>query len=249
MITASEAVWLKAYVGGDERIQGAPVYRVIVETARRLGLAGASVFPAAMSYGVHRRFHDVENEYSSFEIPVIIDVIDSPERIEAALREIAPLMSSGLLMASPARVERWTTPDGAWAGRVAGETQTFKSEESAMTSDEPWRRVTVYFGSADVWEGRGLGTAIIEKCRAMGLAGATLSRGVMGFGHRSVIHRAHFLGLSDDLPEKVEVVERPHACERLVEALEGMIGSGLVVVEDVRVVSRGRADSAPAAGG
>ncbi len=239
MITASDALWLRAYIGGDERAHGAPVYRTIVETARRLGLAGASVFPAAMSYGAHRRVRDIENEYASYAVPVIIDAIDSPERIEDLLAAVKGILAEGLLTASPAWVARWTTADGAWDGPGGGVTEVFDSEERAMTSDGPWRRVTVYFGSADVWEGRGLGTAIVEKCRAMGLAGATLSRGVMGFGHRSVIHRAHFLGLSDDLPEKVEVVERPQACERLVEALEGMIGGGLVVVEEVRVVSRG----------
>ncbi len=249
MITSSEAAWLRVYVGGDDCIHGAPVYRVIVESARRLGLAGASVFPAIMSYGARRRFHDVESEYSSFQIPVIIDVIDSPERVEAAVREIAPLMSGGLLTTSPAWVERWVNPEGKWDGPGGDEKNLLIHEDSTMKGDESRRRVTVYFGSADVWEGRGLGTTILEKCHSMGLAGATLSRGVMGFGHRSVIHRAHFLGLSDDLPEKIEVIDHPAACDRLVREIEGMISGGLVVVEDVRVVSRGQAGPTPGAGG
>ena len=70
------------------------------------------------------------------------------------------------------------------------------------------KRMTVYVGSADTWKGRNLAVAIIERCREMGLAGATVSRGVMGFGKHSVIHKAHLLGLSDDLPEKIEVVDQ-----------------------------------------
>ena len=55
----------------------------------------------------------------------------------------------------------------------------------------------------------------------MGLAGATVCRGVMGFGKQSVIHKGHFLGLSDDLPERVEIIERPDEIERLLPALDG----------------------------
>ena len=62
------------------------------------------------------------------------------------------------------------------------------------------------------------------------------SRGVMGFGKHSVIHKAHLLALSDDLPEKIEVVDRPEEIERLLLVLDPMIGGGLIVVEDVHVV-------------
>jgi PII-like signaling protein len=96
--------------------------------------------------------------------------------------------------------------------------------------------VTVYIGSSDTWGGRNLAVAIVERCRAMGIAGATACRGLMGFGKQSVIHRAHLLGLSEDLPEKVEVVDRPEEVERLLPVLDEMIGGGLIVVEDVHVV-------------
>jgi PII-like signaling protein len=98
------------------------------------------------------------------------------------------------------------------------------------------QRVTVYLGSSDTWRGRNLAAAIVERCRELGMAGATASRGLMGFGKRSRIHRAHFLGLSDDLPERVEIVDRPEQIARLLPVLDEMVGGGLVVVEDVRVL-------------
>jgi len=98
------------------------------------------------------------------------------------------------------------------------------------------KRVTIYFGSSDTRDGRNLAVAIVERCREMGMAGATASRGVMGFGKQSVIHRAHLLGLSEDLPEKVEVVDRPEEIARLLPILDEMVGGGLIVVEDVHVV-------------
>ena len=100
----------------------------------------------------------------------------------------------------------------------------------------PAQRVTVYIGSGDVWEGRNLALAIVERCRALGLAGASATRGLMGFGKHSRIHRARLLGLSSDLPEKVEIIDRPERIAALLPVLDEMVGGGLIVVEDVRVV-------------
>ena len=58
------------------------------------------------------------------------------------------------------------------------------------------QRLTIYIGSSDTWHGRNLALAIVEKCRSEGIAGATVSRGLMGFGKQSRVHKAHLLGLS-----------------------------------------------------
>jgi PII-like signaling protein len=105
-----------------------------------------------------------------------------------------------------------------------------------MNADGESRKVTVYIGSRDTWQGRNLGTAIIEQCRALGLAGATMTRGNMGFGKNSLIHRAHMLGLSDDLPERIEVIDRSERIAEVLPVLEAMVGAGLIVVQEVRVV-------------
>jgi PII-like signaling protein len=98
------------------------------------------------------------------------------------------------------------------------------------------QRVSVYIGSSDTWHGTNLAIAILERCRKLGFAGATVSRGVMGFGKNSRIHRAHFLGLSEDLPEKIEVVDRPDRIAGLLPILEEMVSGGLVVVENVHII-------------
>lgn len=98
------------------------------------------------------------------------------------------------------------------------------------------QRVTVYVGSADTWHGRNLALAVVEHCRRLGMAGATATRGVMGFGKNSRIHRAHLLGLPEDLPEKVEIIDRPDRIAALLPTLEAMVSGGLIVVENVRVV-------------
>jgi uncharacterized protein len=98
------------------------------------------------------------------------------------------------------------------------------------------QRVTVYIGSSDTWHGRNLAMAIIERCRKMGIAGATASLGVMGFGKQSRIHRAHLLGLSEDLPERIEIVDGPERIAELLPVLDEMVDGGLIIVEDVQAV-------------
>jgi PII-like signaling protein len=98
------------------------------------------------------------------------------------------------------------------------------------------QRLTVYIGSSDVWKGRNLALAIVERCRQLGIGGATVTRGEMGFGKNSRIRRTHLLGLSEDLPERIEIVDRPDRIAQLVPMLDEMIGGGLVVIEDVHVV-------------
>jgi PII-like signaling protein len=109
------------------------------------------------------------------------------------------------------------------------------------------QRLTVYVGSSDTWHGRSLATAIVERCRSLGIAGATASLGVMGFGKHSRIHRAHFLGLSEDLPERIEIVDKAERIAELLPVLEEMVGGGLIILQDVRAIQyRGHHDPAPA---
>lgn len=98
------------------------------------------------------------------------------------------------------------------------------------------QRISIYIGSSDTWHGRNLAVAIVERARKEGMAGATVSRGVMGFGKTSRIHRPHLLGLSEDLPEKVEIIDLPDRIAEFLPVLEEMVSGGLVIVEDLKVV-------------
>lgn len=89
---------------------------------------------------------------------------------------------------------------------------------------------------------RPLYEAIVMKARELGLAGATVLRGPMGFGHSHAIHTAKILDLSAPLPLVVEIVDSADKVQRLLEALEGMRDIGLVTTETVQVVRYGGSD-------
>ncbi|HXH04510.1 MAG TPA: DUF190 domain-containing protein [Candidatus Competibacteraceae bacterium] len=99
----------------------------------------------------------------------------------------------------------------------------------------------IFIGEADKYQGRPLYEAIVLKAREAGLAGATVLRGPLGFGHGSVLHTAKILRLSADLPMVIEIVDRRERIEAFLGQLEDMLGSALVTLEKVQVVRYGRA--------
>lgn len=95
--------------------------------------------------------------------------------------------------------------------------------------------VTIYVNSTDQWRGQTLYAAIVELCKSRGIAGATATRCVEGYGGGGHIHTARLLELSENLPVRIEIVDIPERIEPLLTALEPMIGEGLLTVVDVRI--------------
>ena len=94
----------------------------------------------------------------------------------------------------------------------------------------------VFLGESDRWEHRPLYMALVELFRRNGLAGATVLKGVAGFGARSLVHTASLLRLSTDLPLIIEVVDSQEHLDRVLPAIDAMMGGGLVTMEKVRVI-------------
>ena len=94
----------------------------------------------------------------------------------------------------------------------------------------------IFLGESDLWHGRPLHLALLERLRKEGSAGVTVLRGIAGFGARSVVHTTHILRLSEDLPIVLELVDAPEHVERLLPILDEMVNEGLVTMEKVRVV-------------
>ncbi len=97
----------------------------------------------------------------------------------------------------------------------------------------------IFLGENDRWGGRPLYEALVLKAREMHLGGATVLRGPMGFGHSSRLHTAKILRLSEDLPFIVEIVDTEEKIKQFVEAIDPMMGSGLITLEKVQVLQYG----------
>src|SRR5262245_37343946 len=108
-----------------------------------------------------------------------------------------------------------------------------------MKIPENGKLLRVFIGESDRWHHQPLYEAIVLKARELGLAGATVLRGPMGFGANSHLHTAKILRLSADLPMVIEIVDAEPKVRALLEAIEPMMGSGLVTLEKVEVIRYG----------
>jgi PII-like signaling protein len=96
--------------------------------------------------------------------------------------------------------------------------------------------VTVYVNSTDQWHGMPLYSAIVQLCQEKGIAGATVSRCVEGYGAGRELHTTRLLELSQNLPVRIEIIDLPERIEPFLGDLGAMIGEGLVTVNDTRVL-------------
>jgi hypothetical protein len=95
----------------------------------------------------------------------------------------------------------------------------------------------IFIGEADRFEGKPLYEAIVHLARQKGMAGATVLKGVMGFGADSRMHSAKILRLSEDLPIVIEIVDKPERIKDFLPELDEMIKEGLVTLENINVIA------------
>jgi uncharacterized protein len=108
--------------------------------------------------------------------------------------------------------------------------------------------VRIYIGESDHWHGRPLYQAIVELLRERHFAGATVLRGIEGFGAKSHLHTTRILRLSEDLPVLIEVVDEESRMRAILPELDAMVTDGLITMEKVEIIAyRGTAPATEAA--
>jgi len=221
-----------------------PLYEWIVEQAHREGLQGATVLKGF--YGL-RPDGSVLEEHAwsiSQELPILVEVVDRAEKIEALLAKVEPVFREGVITLERAHVflyragERDTT--GPLHRRDIIGTVTTSAVPGVRTMKVPENGVLlrIFIGDSDKEPGRDrpLFEAIVRKAREAHLAGATVLRGPMGFGRHSRVHTAKLLELSTDLPVVIEIVDAEDKIEAFLPTVDALVTEGLVTLEAVRIV-------------
>ena len=102
------------------------------------------------------------------------------------------------------------------------------------------KRLRIYIGEADSWEGKSLYRALVLKAKELDLAGATVFQGCMGYGANSRIHTASLIDLSADLPIMIEIIDSAEYIEKFLPYLDKMVKEGMVTVDDIQVIKYGK---------
>ena len=104
-----------------------------------------------------------------------------------------------------------------------------------MTLSGPARRLTVILGEDDTWHHKPVYTEIMHRAHRAGLAGASVFRGIEGFGASHHIHTTRILSLSEDLPVAVVIIDAEAKIDEFLPQLDELVIEGLVVLDDVQV--------------
>ena len=104
MTIPSEGKLLRIFIGEADRWQGSPLYEAVVLEARKRGLAGATVVKGFMGFGAHSRIHTAKLLELSQDLPIIIEIVDAPEKIEAFMPDLEAMVGDGLITLERAEV-------------------------------------------------------------------------------------------------------------------------------------------------
>jgi PII-like signaling protein len=218
----------------------------LVERARKQGLAGATVLRGFFGLDVDGHLLEESIWTVSERRPVIIEFVDTPRAIGQFLSTVEELVHEGLATLERGHVLLYRH-EGASARRAIAHigipgpipdlsTLPMPEEFPAMHLSENGHLLRVFIGESDTWESEPLYRAIVLKAKELGLAGATVLHGGMGFGANSRVHTTKLLELSTDLPVVVEIVDAAEKVQQMLPFLDEAVDEGMITIEAVKVL-------------
>ena len=221
-----------------------PLYEWIVETAHREGLQGATVLKGIFGLRADGALLEHHTWSVSHELPVIVEVVDEPARIEALLAQVEPVFREGVITLERAHVvlyragARDATPPLRGRNIIGTAATTAAAGVRTMNVPDNGVLLRIFIGESDKDPGgdRPLYETIVRKAKEAHLAGATVLRGPMGFGRHSRVHTAKLLELSTDLPVVIEIVDAEERIDEFLPTVDELVTEGLVTLEAVRIV-------------
>lgn len=243
-----EQTLLRVYLRNTDK-QGwfsPPAAETLVQRARRDGLAGATVLRGLLGLDIAGRLLESGAWSLVDHVPIIVEIVDAPRAIGCFLSVVEQTVAEGMATLERAHVVlyRHSEPSAARAARrlevpepiTPLSTLPSPQEFPAMRLSENGQLLRVFIGESDTWQSQPLYRAIVLKARELGLAGATVLKGPMGFGANSLLHTTKLLDLSTDLPIVVEIVDSAEKLQTLLPFLDEVVTEGLITIEEVRIL-------------
>lgn len=215
------------YLNQDTRAQVEPLWSTILSFLRHKHVAGATLLRAGMGFGSHEQFHDPHSEYAAEHLPVRIEFVETNERVDELLPTLYEMVTDGLVTVQDVTVIKSVS----------------KQSRYELSQDQPHRKVVtvpaksvrIYLVESDKYNDEYLYEAIVKKLHMLGFSGATVYRGILGYGARRHTHKGGRFHLSRDLPIMISVVEKPERVPELIEEISDMMQDGIIVTSDAEL--------------
>lgn len=224
MLTKGPAKKVTIFVNEDTRHRVGSLHDSILTFLMHKGVAGATATKAMAGFGAHRVLHTPAIELAAEHLPIRIEFIESAAKVDELLPTLYDMVDDGLIEVQDTVIHRIARKD--------------RKPDPAMPHTMkkcPAKLMRVFIGESDRWHGEALYDAIVKRLRMMEIAGATVYRGIDGYGAKGHSHRQSFFHLSRDLPIMISVIDTPEKIADATAAVEKMLTDGLIAVSDVEM--------------
>jgi len=216
---------LVVYVSENQRWHHKPVWREVVDLCHKHGLAGTTATKGLVGFGHTGSMHEDLSPDVIPDLHITIEAIDEPEKIDRVPPDLDLVVQDGLIAVQDTQV-------------IKARPRSTRPEVSHMPHQKltgKAKMLRVHTGANDTWEGEPLHLALVKRFHQLDLAGATVYRGIEGYGATGRIHRKPVFRSGDE-PVTVVAVDSAEKIEKALPYLDQMVGSGLVAISDVDVI-------------
>jgi PII-like signaling protein len=225
VLTTGPAKKVTVYVIEGQKYHGTACYAAILDYLFFRGISDATVTRGMAGFGTDHKMHTSRLVELSDQMPIKIEFIETPDRVEEVLPKLAEIAAHGLIEVHDTTVIR-PMPQGR---KRAPDLPAVKLQSQA-------KMMRILIGENDKWNDKPLHQALVQALRANDIAGVTVYRGILGYGANRRIHKDSTLNLSHDAPILLTVVDSEDKLRAFFPVLDQMVQQGLVVLSDVDVI-------------
>jgi PII-like signaling protein len=226
MLSTGKAVKVSIYLNEGSTHHGASTYSSILDFLFFRGVSGATVLKGVAGFGADHHIHSANSVEISDHLPLKIEFIETREKVDELLGKLEELAGSGLIevqettIAKPAQVSKPKQTPAAEHIKIEGKAKLMR----------------IFIGESDRWQDQPLHEALVRAMRANDLAGATVYRGILGYGAHRRVHKEKPLHLSRDCSIMISVVDTEEKLQSFLPVVDKMVQEGLVVLSDVDII-------------
>lgn len=224
MLQKGTAKKVTIFINADTQHHFESLCDAIMEFLLHKGVSGATATRAMAGFGAHRVMHTPKIEVLAEHLPVRIEFIESAAKVDEIMPTLYDMVNDGVIEVQDTNVIKV-------ANKERNKVQA-KGPHTEMKGKA--RMMRVYMGESDKWEGEPLYEAILKRLRLMDIAGATVYRGILGYGAKGHTHKGRWL--SHDLPIMISVVDSEENLTKATKEIESMMSDGIIVFSDVDLI-------------
>lgn len=225
MLTKGPAKKVTIFINEDSQHHMMALHDSIMTFLMHKGVSGATATRAFSGFGAHQMLHTPKVEILAQHLPIRIEFVETPQRVEEILPTLYEMVSDGLIEVQDTTVVKHARKSPKPEAKLAHERQSGQA-----------KLLRVFIGEADKLHGLPLYEAIVKKLRMMDIAGATVYRGILGYGAKGHEHKKTFFHVSKDLPIMLSVIDTAEKIAAAAEAIENIVEDALIVISDAEIV-------------